>query len=159
MKDLTADGVASQSASEIPAGGVLITGGLCLRCNRESSCCQGFGWANVRSEPSHPLNGNKNFKLIFLRCKGAFDNSVIPAIALARHAARDLLFGKVGLSRRTTKMQPSLQVTLRQGYPFQARLPNAISLAPTSAAVSEVLPMSTIDCSMRRSTRAARSKT
>ena len=34
---LTLAGVASQSASGIPAGGVFITGGLCLRCNRESS--------------------------------------------------------------------------------------------------------------------------
>ena len=57
IEDRTAAGVVSQAASEIPAGGVLITGGLCLRCNRESSCFQGFSWANVRSEPSRPLNG------------------------------------------------------------------------------------------------------
>ena len=56
MKTLTAAGVASQSASEIPAGVVLITGGLCLRCNQESSFRQEFNRAEVRSEQSRPLN-------------------------------------------------------------------------------------------------------
>jgi hypothetical protein len=50
-------GVASQSASGIPGGGLLITGGLCLRYNRESSCRQGFSRAEVLVEPSRPLNG------------------------------------------------------------------------------------------------------
>jgi hypothetical protein len=35
---------------------VLITGGLCLRCKRESSSRQGFSRAEVRNEPSRPLN-------------------------------------------------------------------------------------------------------
>jgi hypothetical protein len=40
-----------------PGRSVLITGGLCLRCNQESSCRQGFSRAEVRGEPSRPLNG------------------------------------------------------------------------------------------------------
>ncbi|MFN7679040.1 MAG: hypothetical protein ACK5QW_10675, partial [Cyanobacteriota bacterium] len=44
------------SASGIPAGGALITSGLCLRCKRESSYRQGFSRAEVRLEPSRPLN-------------------------------------------------------------------------------------------------------
>ena len=56
MKARTAVGVACQSASEIPAGVALITGGLCLRCNRESSRRQGFSRDEVRSVPSRPLN-------------------------------------------------------------------------------------------------------
>jgi hypothetical protein len=60
MRALTAAGVASQSASEIPAGGVVITGGLCLRCNRDSSRRQGFSRAEVRGELSRPLNGYRD---------------------------------------------------------------------------------------------------
>jgi|LakMenE18May11ns_1017448.scaffolds.fasta_scaffold9954617_5 hypothetical protein len=44
---LAAGGHNRQSASGIPAGGVLITGGLCLRCNRESSCRQGSAGLKV----------------------------------------------------------------------------------------------------------------
>ena len=52
----TLAGVAAQSASEIPAGGALIAGGLYLRCNRESGRRQGFSRIEVRHELSRPLN-------------------------------------------------------------------------------------------------------
>jgi len=56
LEEFRAFNEASQSASGIPAGGLLITGDLCLRCNRESSCRQGVSRAGVRDEPSRPLN-------------------------------------------------------------------------------------------------------
>ena len=56
MNCLASGGHDSQSASGIPAGGVLITDGLCLRCNRESSCSQEFSSVSARDEPSRPLN-------------------------------------------------------------------------------------------------------
>ena len=54
---LTLAGVSSQSASGIPAGSALITGGLYLGCNRKSNCRQGFNRVDIRDEPSRPLNG------------------------------------------------------------------------------------------------------
>ena len=42
-------------ASEILAGVVLFIYRLCLRCNRESSCCQGFSMTEFRNEPSGPV--------------------------------------------------------------------------------------------------------
>jgi len=57
MNCLASGGHDSQSASGIPAGGVLITDSLCLRSNQESSCRQGFSSNKVRAEPSRPLNG------------------------------------------------------------------------------------------------------
>ena len=57
MNALASGGHNSQSASGIPAGGELITGGLCLRCKPESSSRQGFSRAQVRRELSRPLNG------------------------------------------------------------------------------------------------------
>jgi len=50
-----ATGVASQSASELPTGVLIFTGGLCLRYNRGSSCRQGFSRAEVRRKPLRPL--------------------------------------------------------------------------------------------------------
>ena len=43
----------------MPAGGVLITGSVSLRYNRESIFRQGFNRVDVRNEPSRPLNGYK----------------------------------------------------------------------------------------------------
>jgi hypothetical protein len=57
ISSLAQAGHHTQSASEIPEGGVLITGDLCLRCNRDSSCPQGFSRVDVRYEPSAQLNG------------------------------------------------------------------------------------------------------
>lgn len=53
---LTLAGVAAQSASEIPAGGALITGGLYLRCNQDSSRRHAFIRNAVPVAPSHLLN-------------------------------------------------------------------------------------------------------
>ena len=46
----------NQSASEIPAGGVHITDGFCLRGNRDSSRCQRLSRAEVHGRLSRPLN-------------------------------------------------------------------------------------------------------
>ena len=54
---LTLAGVSSQSASGIPVGSALITGGLYLGCNRQSNCRQWFSRADVSRELSRPLNG------------------------------------------------------------------------------------------------------
>jgi hypothetical protein len=43
-----------QSAAEIPAGGVLISGALSLRCKHESCRRQGVSGGRVRAEPSRP---------------------------------------------------------------------------------------------------------
>lgn len=52
----TPTGVAAQSASEIPGGGVPIANSLCLRCKQESERCQGFSRDGVRRVLSRPLN-------------------------------------------------------------------------------------------------------
>lgn len=57
MNALAVAGHDNQSASGIPAGGVLITGGLSLRCNRELSRRPGFSRNHVRNEPPRSLNG------------------------------------------------------------------------------------------------------
>ena len=57
MNALTAAGVASQSASEIPAGALLISSRLLLRSKQESGRCQGFSGTDGRSALARPLNG------------------------------------------------------------------------------------------------------
>lgn len=57
MNVLTLAGVASQSASGIPAGAAFIASSLCLRFKRESACRQGLARTGVRAELSRPLNG------------------------------------------------------------------------------------------------------
>jgi hypothetical protein len=52
----------NQSASEIPAGGVHITDGFCLRGNRDSSRCQRLSRAEVHGRLSRPLNGYHSFQ-------------------------------------------------------------------------------------------------
>lgn len=47
----------SPSASEIPAGIALITGGLYLRCKLESGYRYGISSNKVPGQPSRPLNG------------------------------------------------------------------------------------------------------
>jgi hypothetical protein len=59
---LASGGHNSQSASGIPAGGALITGGLCLKCKLESSWRQGFCRADVLGEPSRILNAYGKLK-------------------------------------------------------------------------------------------------
>jgi len=56
ISSLAPAGHDTQSASEIPEAGVVITGDLCLRCNRDSSCRQGFSRNDVHYDPSRPLN-------------------------------------------------------------------------------------------------------
>ena len=51
-QEIIGGGHDSQAASQIPAGGSPITGCLCLRCNRESSCRYGLSNNEVRYEPS-----------------------------------------------------------------------------------------------------------
>ncbi|MCX5967880.1 MAG: hypothetical protein NTV57_09620, partial [Cyanobacteria bacterium] len=45
------------SASEIPAGGMVIAGDLYLKCNRGSSWRQGLKWGHRSRRASRPLNG------------------------------------------------------------------------------------------------------
>jgi hypothetical protein len=77
-------GVVSQSASGIPAGDGLITGGLCLRCKRESRCCQGFSSAKVRSGPSRPLNGYSQGNATLLRRNS--DGMAVVQVGSTRYA-------------------------------------------------------------------------
>ena len=47
----------SLSASGIPAGGALITGGLCVRWKRESDCHTGFSGNNIRCKSFNISSG------------------------------------------------------------------------------------------------------
>ncbi|MCX5967175.1 MAG: hypothetical protein NTV57_05945, partial [Cyanobacteria bacterium] len=49
------------SASEIPAGGMVIAGDLYLKCNRGSSWRQGLKWGHRSRRASRPLNGYVSF--------------------------------------------------------------------------------------------------
>jgi hypothetical protein len=54
----TAPPGASLSASGIPAGGALITGGLCVRWKRGSGSHQGFSGNNVQRKPCNISSGS-----------------------------------------------------------------------------------------------------
>jgi hypothetical protein len=60
----------NQSASEMPAGGLHITDGFCLRCNRDSSCCQRLSRAKVRGRLSRPLDAYNQFTALLLPLEG-----------------------------------------------------------------------------------------
>jgi hypothetical protein len=53
----TAPDGTSLSASGIPAGGALITGGLCVRWKRESDCHTGFSGNNIRCKSFNISSG------------------------------------------------------------------------------------------------------